>query len=82
MLSDWYTMPYNWSPDYITAVYCTLEAAYPPYTIMFVYYTFCLVLMMLLWPLLVKKIAHRLAKSEPFKRIYTALRGSEDSLGI
>ncbi|XP_034624483.1 JNK1/MAPK8-associated membrane protein isoform X3 [Trachemys scripta elegans] len=29
MLSDWYTMLYNPSPDYITTVHCTHEAVYP-----------------------------------------------------
>ncbi|XP_028714131.1 JNK1/MAPK8-associated membrane protein isoform X3 [Peromyscus leucopus] len=73
MLSDWYTMLYNPSPDYITTVHCTHEAVYPLYTIVFVYYAFCLVLMMLLRPLLVKKIACGLGKSERFKSIYAAL---------
>lgn len=40
---------------------------------MFIYYAFCLVLMMLLRPLLVKKIACGLGKSDRFKSIYAAL---------
>ncbi|KAF1583142.1 UNVERIFIED_CONTAM: JNK1/MAPK8-associated membrane protein, partial [Eudyptes pachyrhynchus] len=72
-LSDWYTMLYNPSPDYITTVHCTHEAVYPLYTIVFIYYAFCLVLMMLLRPLLVKKIACGLGKSDRFKSIYAAL---------
>uniref|UniRef100_A0A8C0CS62 JNK1/MAPK8 associated membrane protein n=1 Tax=Balaenoptera musculus TaxID=9771 RepID=A0A8C0CS62_BALMU len=43
------------------------------YTIVFIYYAFCLVLMMLLRPLLVKKIACGLGKSDRFKSIYAAL---------
>ncbi|XP_058511482.1 JNK1/MAPK8-associated membrane protein isoform X3 [Ochotona princeps] len=73
MLSDWYTMLYNPSPDYITTVHCTHEAVYPLYTIVFIYYAFCLVLMTLLRPLLVKKIACGLGKSDRFKSIYAAL---------
>ncbi|XP_054546757.1 JNK1/MAPK8-associated membrane protein-like isoform X4 [Talpa occidentalis] len=73
MLSDWYTMLYNPSPDYITTVHCTHEAVYPLYTIVFIYYAFCLVLMMLLRPLLVKKIACGLGKSDRFKSVYAAL---------
>ncbi|XP_075782468.1 JNK1/MAPK8-associated membrane protein isoform X2 [Pelodiscus sinensis] len=73
MLSDWYTMLYNPSPDYITTIHCTHEAVYPLYTIVFIYYAFCLVLMMLLRPLLVKKIACGLGKSDRFKSIYAAL---------
>ncbi|TKS86248.1 JNK1/MAPK8-associated membrane protein [Collichthys lucidus] len=73
MLSDWYTMLYNPSPDYINTLHCTQEAVYPLYTIVLIYYAFCLVLMMLLRPLLVKKIACGLGKSDRFKSIYAAL---------
>lgn len=40
---------------------------------MLIYYAFCLVLMMLLRPLLVKQIACGLGKSDRFKSIYAAL---------
>ncbi|XP_070984053.1 JNK1/MAPK8-associated membrane protein-like isoform X2 [Oncorhynchus clarkii lewisi] len=73
MLSDWYTMLYNPSPDYITTLHCTQEAVFPLYTIVLIYYAFCLVCMMLLRPLLVKKIACGLGKSDRFKSIYAAL---------
>ncbi|XP_062863317.1 JNK1/MAPK8-associated membrane protein [Trichomycterus rosablanca] len=73
MLSDWYTMLYNPSPDYVTTLHCTQEAVYPLYTIVLIYYAFCLVLMMLLRPLLVKKIACGLGKTDRFKSIYAAL---------
>ncbi|XP_043553721.1 JNK1/MAPK8-associated membrane protein isoform X1 [Chiloscyllium plagiosum] len=73
MLSDWYTMLYNPSPDYINTLHCTQEAVFPLYTIIFIYYAFCLVFMMLLRPLLVKKIACGLGKSDRFKSIYAAL---------
>lgn len=43
------------------------------YTIVLIYYAFCLVLMMLLRPLLVKKIACGLGKSERFRSVYAAL---------
>lgn len=29
MLSDWYTMLYNPSPDYVHTLHCTQEAVYP-----------------------------------------------------
>ncbi|XP_036036306.1 JNK1/MAPK8-associated membrane protein-like [Onychomys torridus] len=74
MLSDWYTMLYNPSPDYITTLHCTQEAVYPLYTIVFVYYAFCLVFMMLLRPFLMKKIQCSLYMPNPFfESIYTAL---------
>ncbi|KAL6032394.1 hypothetical protein STEG23_028994 [Scotinomys teguina] len=72
-LSDWYTMLYNPSPDYITILHCTQEAVYPLYTIVLVYYAFCLVLMMLLRPFLLKKIQCGLHTPNPFKSIYAAL---------
>lgn len=50
-----------------------MHSSFCRYTIVFVYYAFCLVLMMLLRPLLVKKIACGLGKSERFKSIYAAL---------
>lgn len=43
------------------------------YTIVLIYYAFCLVFMMLLRPLLVKKIACGLGKTDRFKSIYAAL---------
>uniref|UniRef100_A0A8C1GEM0 JNK1/MAPK8-associated membrane protein-like n=1 Tax=Cyprinus carpio TaxID=7962 RepID=A0A8C1GEM0_CYPCA len=73
MLSDWYTMLYNPSPDYVTTLHCTQEAVFPLYTIVLIYYAFCLFLMMLLRPLLVKKIACGLGKTDRFRSIYAAL---------
>ncbi|XP_015252579.1 JNK1/MAPK8-associated membrane protein [Cyprinodon tularosa] len=73
MLSDWYTMLYNPSPDYVSTLHCTQEAVYPLYTIVLIYYAFCLVMMMLLRPLLVKKIACGLGKTDRFRSIYAAL---------
>ncbi|XP_017295067.1 JNK1/MAPK8-associated membrane protein [Kryptolebias marmoratus] len=72
-LSDWYTMLYNPSPDYVNTLHCTQEAVYPLYTIVLIYYAFCLVMMMMLRPLLVKKIACGLGKSDRFRSIYAAL---------
>ncbi|EGV93476.1 JNK1-associated membrane protein [Cricetulus griseus] len=66
-------MLYNPSPDYITTLHCTQEAVYPLYTIVFIYYAFCLLFMMLLRPFLVKKIQWILYIPNPFESIYTAL---------
>ncbi|KAL1768081.1 JNK1/MAPK8-associated membrane protein isoform X2 [Sigmodon hispidus] len=73
MLSDWYTMLYNPSPDYITTLHCTQEAVYPLYTIVFVYYAFCLLFMMLFRPFLVTKTQWNLCVLNPFESIYSAL---------
>lgn len=50
-----------------------LASLFFSYTIVLIYYAFCLVLMMLLRPMLVKKIACGLGKSDRFKSIYAAL---------
>lgn len=55
------------------ASHCVLLSFCFSYTIILIYYAFCLVLMMLLRPLLVKKIACGLGKSDRFKSIYAAL---------
>uniref|UniRef100_A0A5F9DJP0 JNK1/MAPK8 associated membrane protein n=1 Tax=Oryctolagus cuniculus TaxID=9986 RepID=A0A5F9DJP0_RABIT len=49
------------------------------YTIVFIYYAFCLVFMMLLRPLLVKKIACGLGKSDRCKSIYASCTTSRFS---
>ncbi|XP_058149333.1 JNK1/MAPK8-associated membrane protein isoform X6 [Dasypus novemcinctus] len=61
----------NISRHYLNVVWQLLSPYL--YTIVFIYYAFCLVLMMLLRPLLVKKIACGLGKSDRFKSIYAAL---------
>lgn len=54
-------------------IHCFLIPYFFRYTIVLIYYAFCLVFMMLLRPLLVKKIACGLGKTDRFKSIYAAL---------
>ncbi|XP_038073510.1 JNK1/MAPK8-associated membrane protein-like isoform X2 [Patiria miniata] len=68
-LSDWYTMLNNPTPDYTRTLHCTQEAVYPLYTVVFVIYTFELLLMMLFRPLLSVK----LCKNQGRNSIYAAL---------
>ncbi len=42
-LSDWYTLFFNPSPDYKNTIYCTQEAVYPLYTMIFIFYSLSLV---------------------------------------
>ncbi|XP_054153632.1 JNK1/MAPK8-associated membrane protein-like [Oppia nitens] len=42
-LSDFYTYLFNPSPDYKTITYCTQEAVYPLYSMIFIFYAFSLV---------------------------------------
>ncbi|CAH1793123.1 unnamed protein product [Owenia fusiformis] len=51
-LSDWYTMLHNPHPGYTTTLHCTQEAVYPLYTIVMIFLTFDLVMLMLVRPLL------------------------------
>ncbi|XP_022091348.1 JNK1/MAPK8-associated membrane protein-like isoform X2 [Acanthaster planci] len=69
MLSDWYTMLNNPTPDYTRTLHCTQEAVYPLYTVVFVIYTFELLLMMLFRPLLSVKVC----KNQGRNSIYAAL---------
>lgn len=52
-LADWYTMFYNPSIDYVRRLPCTQEAVYPLYSLPFVYYCFCLIIMILLRSLVI-----------------------------
>ncbi|XP_033631429.1 JNK1/MAPK8-associated membrane protein-like [Asterias rubens] len=69
MLSDWYTMLNNPTPDYTNTLHCTQEAVYPLYTIIFIIYSFELLLMMLFRPILSVK----LCKNQGRNSIYAAL---------
>ncbi|KAF7280044.1 JNK1/MAPK8-associated membrane protein [Rhynchophorus ferrugineus] len=49
-LSDWYTLFHNPAPNYEDKIYCTQEAVYPLYTIVFLFYISSLILMLLIRP--------------------------------
>lgn len=68
-LEDWYTMFYNPSPNYTTTLHCTQEIVYPLYTIVMVYYAFCLLLLMILRPV----ISLQFVEGKGTKSIYAAL---------
>ncbi|XP_064600207.1 JNK1/MAPK8-associated membrane protein-like [Liolophura sinensis] len=68
-LSDWYTMMYNPTPNYTTTLHCTQEIVYPLYTIVMVYYAFCLIFLMLVRPV----ISHMFMDGRGTKSIYAAL---------
>ncbi|CAG5128076.1 unnamed protein product [Candidula unifasciata] len=67
--SDWYTLFFNPSPDYYNTIYCTQEIVYPLYTVVMIYYTLCLVFMMLLRPF----ISYKFAACQGSRSIYAAL---------
>lgn len=68
-LEDWYSMLYNPSPNYTTTFHCTQEIVYPLYTVVMVYYAFCLLLLMCLRPVVSIKFVECLGT----KSIYAAL---------
>nr|XP_022904523.1 JNK1/MAPK8-associated membrane protein isoform X1 [Onthophagus taurus]XP_022904524.1 JNK1/MAPK8-associated membrane protein isoform X1 [Onthophagus taurus] len=49
-LADWYTLWQNPSPNYEKQIYCTQEAVYPLYTIVFVFHVCALFSMLLIRP--------------------------------
>lgn len=67
--SDWYTMFFNPTPDYADTVYCTQEIVYPLYTMVLIYYTLSLLLMMTFRPWL----CYRLSSVQGSRSIYAAL---------
>jgi len=54
-LSDWYTQLHNPQPNYEETLYCSNEAVYPLYSLVFVHYGLSVLLLLFLRPL-----AHRL----------------------
>ncbi len=49
-LSDWYTFLHNPRPNYEETLHCTQEVVYPMYTMVFVFYGVCGMLMLLVRP--------------------------------
>ncbi|KAK2141235.1 hypothetical protein LSH36_1136g01025 [Paralvinella palmiformis] len=68
-LSDWYTMLKNPTVDYTTTLHCTQEAVYPLYTIVMIYYAFCLG-----WMLLIRiALSVHVVNNKGRRSIYAAL---------
>lgn len=51
-LSDWYTVLYNPTPDYGESLRCTQEAVYPLYSMIFIFYFSCIIVLLTIRPLL------------------------------
>ncbi|XP_064484367.1 JNK1/MAPK8-associated membrane protein-like [Ornithodoros turicata] len=69
-LSDWYTLLHNPTPGYKHTLRCTQEAVYPLYSMVFIYYGFCLVSLLLLRPVLVFRVFTGQAKKSIFLTMY------------
>ena len=65
-LSDWYTYFHNPNPNYEKTINCTQEAVYPLFTMVFMFYVLCGVIMLILRPLLTSKLLPRKGRSSIF----------------
>ena len=68
--SDWYTLLYNPSPNYEEKLYCTHEAVYPLYSIVFVFYALSLLMMILLRPFLSSKFLPGRGRNAIYAALY------------
>lgn len=69
-LADWYTFFQNPTPNYEKTLNCTQEAVYPLYTMVFIFYALCGVLMLLMRPLLASKMLPRRGRSSVYAALY------------
>ncbi|CAG9765977.1 unnamed protein product [Ceutorhynchus assimilis] len=69
-LSDWYTLLHNPRPNYEEQIYCTQEAVYPLYTIVFLFYILTLILMLLVRPWVCRKFLPRQGKMAIYAALY------------
>ena len=69
-LSDWYTYFHNPNPNYEKTLNCTQEAVFPFYSMIFVFYGFCGLIMLFLRPILASKLLPRRGRSSIFAALY------------
>ncbi|XP_068215274.1 JNK1/MAPK8-associated membrane protein [Palaemon carinicauda] len=69
-LADWYPLLHNPNPNYEGPLHCTQEAVYPLYSMVFVFYTLCLLVMLLVRPLLSSKLLPGRGKSAIYSALY------------
>ncbi|XP_067004298.2 JNK1/MAPK8-associated membrane protein-like [Anabrus simplex] len=68
--SDWYTLLYNPTPNYEDILYCTQEAVFPLYTMVFMYLVLCLLLMLLIRPWIANIIFPKHGKMSIYAALY------------
>ncbi|KAK0090930.1 hypothetical protein PV326_003991 [Microctonus aethiopoides] len=69
-LSDWYTLLHNPAPNYESSLHCTQEAVYPLYTMVFVFYSLGVIIMLIVRPFLVKKFLPKQGKFSIYAALY------------
>lgn len=70
LLQDWYTFFQNPNPNYEETLHCTQEAVYPLYTMIFIFYALCGILMLLVRPLLSSKFLPRRGRTAIYAALY------------
>ncbi|KAK4311663.1 hypothetical protein Pmani_016861 [Petrolisthes manimaculis] len=69
-LADWYPLLHNPNPNYEGVLHCTQEAVYPLYSMVFVFYTVCLVVMLVIRPALSSKLLPGRGKAAIYSALY------------
>lgn len=69
-LSDWYTLLHNPSPNYQATLYCTQEAVYPLFTMVFIFYSFSLISMLIIRPFLASKFLPGKGRNAIYAALY------------
>ncbi|XP_019881553.1 JNK1/MAPK8-associated membrane protein [Aethina tumida] len=69
-LADWYTLLHNPRPNFENKIYCTQEAVYPLYTIVFLFYGLSLLLMLLIRPWICRRVFPRQSKMSIYAAMY------------
>ncbi|CAH1980870.1 unnamed protein product [Acanthoscelides obtectus] len=69
-IADWYTLFHNPMPNFEKKLYCTQEAVYPLYTIVFVFYISCLVAMLTIRPWVCRRYFPRQSKMSIYAAMY------------
>jgi len=69
-LADWYTLLHNPTPNYEEKLYCTQEAVYPLFTMVFIFYSFALISMLLVRPVLSSKFLPGKGRNAIYAALY------------
>ncbi|VEN55271.1 unnamed protein product [Callosobruchus maculatus] len=69
-IADWYTLFHNPMPNFEKKLYCTQEAVYPLYTVVFVFYISCLVAMLTIRPWVCRRYFPRQSKMSIYAAMY------------
>ncbi|KAL1514081.1 hypothetical protein ABEB36_003401 [Hypothenemus hampei] len=69
-LSDWYTLMHNPRPNFEDKIYCTQEAVFPMYTIVFLFYVLALIVMLTIRPWICRKFLPRQGKMSIYSAMY------------